>query len=164
MRHRQIIIVFKVLFIILILGLFYIQIIQGDYFYRLSKRNIIRVFALDAARGKILDRNGVVLADSVPSFNICIIPQETEDKPRLLLKISKLLDIPVEDLIQNYKKNYVNPFVPVTIYENLNKYEIITLEENKLNLPGILIDTLPCRIYPFHNVASHILGHLSEIA
>jgi len=163
MRHRQIIIAFRVLFVILILGLFYIQIIRGDYFYNLSKRNIIRVVALDAARGRILDRNGEILADSIPSFNISIIPQEVEDKAKLLFKISKLLNIPSQDLVQNYKKNYINPFVPVKIYENLTKNEIIVLEENKLRLRGVLINIIPRRIYPFSNAASHVLGYLGQI-
>lgn len=163
MRNRQIVIVFRVLFIILLSGLFYIQVIRSDYFYNLSKRNIIRIVPLDAARGRILDRNGVVLADSIPSFNLSIIPQEVEDKTKLLLKISKLLNFPLKELAQNYKKNYLNPFVPVKIYENLSRGEIVKLEENKLRLRGILIDVLPERIYPFRNTASHILGYLGQI-
>ncbi|MFH1622016.1 MAG: hypothetical protein ABIA97_02705, partial [Candidatus Omnitrophota bacterium] len=163
MRYRQVDIVLKVLFIVLALGLFYIQIIQGDYFYKLSEKNIIRVVALDAVRGKIIDRNGTVIADSVPSFNISIIPQEIEDKDELLKKISQLLNIPLKELKKNYVKNYFNPFVPVKIFEKLDKDEIIILEENKLDLKGVIIDIQPNRFYPFVNIASHIIGYLGQI-
>ncbi|GAI46251.1 unnamed protein product, partial [marine sediment metagenome] len=49
------------------------------------------------------------------------------------------------------------------IYENLNKEEIVSLEENKLRLRGVLIDILPQRLYPFGNTASHVLGYLGQI-
>ncbi|MFH1622727.1 MAG: penicillin-binding protein 2 [Candidatus Omnitrophota bacterium] len=163
MRYRQVDIVFKVLFIVLALGLFYIQIIQGDYLYNLSEKNIIRVVALDAVRGKIIDRNGLVIADSVPSFNVSIIPQEIKNKDELLNRISKLLNIPFKELTKNYIKNYLNPFVPVKIFEKLDKEEIIILEENKLNLKGVIIDIQPNRVYPFGNIASHIIGYLGQI-
>ncbi|MBL7130264.1 MAG: penicillin-binding protein 2 [Candidatus Omnitrophica bacterium] len=163
MRHRQALIVFRILFIILVLGLFYIQIIQGDYFYNLSEKNIIRVVALDAARGKILDRNGIVLADSIPSFNISVIPQEVKNKTDLFSKLSKLLKVPDEKFKKNYKRNYLNSFIPVKIFEKLSKDKIIAVEEHKLQLQGVVVDIQPQRFYPFSNIASHVLGYLGQI-
>jgi penicillin-binding protein 2 len=163
MRDRQIILAFKALFITLFLGLFYIQIIRGEYFYNLSKRNIIRVVALEAARGKILDRNGIVIAESVPSFNVSLIPQEIRNKDYLFNKIAKLLDVPLEDLVKNYKSNYINSFFPVKLCDKLNKAEIIALEEDKNRLKGIVIGIQPKRFYPFHNTASHVIGYLNQI-
>ena len=163
MRYRQVDIVFKALFIILVLGLFYIQVVLGNRYYDLSKRNIIRVVSLEAARGKILDRNGTVLADTIPSFNISVVPQEIKNKTNLFKKLSKLLKIPLDEIKQSYKKNYFNPFSPVKIYEKLNMDEIIILEENKLSLPGVIIDSHPQRFYPFRKTASHILGYLGQI-
>ncbi|MDD5006083.1 MAG: penicillin-binding protein 2 [Candidatus Omnitrophica bacterium] len=163
MRYRQTLIVFKVLFITLILGLFYRQVIQGEYFYNQSRRNVIRVISLEAARGRILDRNGVVLADTIPSFDVSIIPQEVRNKPLLFERLSKILGMPFEEIRQIYQRRYLNPFVPVIISEKLDKNEIIALEENKLQLPGVVVDIRPLRFYPFGKATSHVLGHLGQI-
>ena len=163
MRYKQVVIAFRALFIILILGLFYIQVIKGDYYYNLSKKNIIRVVSLEAARGRIFDRNGTVIADTIPSFDVCIIPQEVKHKIPLFKKLSKLLRVPVKKIKENYKKEYLNPFTPVRICKKLNKDKIITLEENKLQLQGVIIDIQPQRSYPFKRTASHLLGYLGQI-
>lgn len=163
MRIRQAFLIFRALFTILISGLFFRQIIQGDYYYNQSRRNVIRVIPLEATRGKILDRNGVIIVDTMPSFNVLLIPQEINDKDALFNKLSEILDVPLEEIKQNYKRKYFNPFLPIAIYENLNKDKIIAIEENKLNLPGVIIDTQPHRFYPFSGAASHILGYLSQI-
>src|SRR3989338_1589742 len=112
MRYRQVIIVFRALLIILVSGLFYIQIIRGNYFYNLSKKNITRVVPLEAARGRILDRKGTVIADSIASFDIFIIPREIKNKALLFSKLSNFLGIPVQKIEQIYKKKYINPFIP----------------------------------------------------
>lgn len=163
MRDREVIIIVTVLFVILVLGLFYIQVIQGDYFYELSRKNIIRVVPLEAARGRILDRNGAVLADTIPSFDISVIPQEIKTSTSIFEKLSQLLGIPIEELRRNYKKDYVNSFTPVKIYEKLDKDKIIVLEENKFQLQGVVVDVEPRRFYPFGKMLSHVLGHLSQI-
>jgi len=163
MRNRQVDIIFTALFAVLILGLFYIQIIRGDYFYSLSRKNIIRVVSLEAARGRILDRNSVALADTIPSFDISVVPQEIKSDTSIFDKVSQLLDIPVGELKRNYKKNYINAFTPVKIYEKLDKERIIALEENKFQLQAVAIDAQPQRFYPFGKMASHVLGHLSQI-
>lgn len=164
MRYRQVIIVFfRALLIILILGLFCVQIIRGNYFYNLSKRNITRVVPLEAARGRILDRNGVVIADSVASFDLFIIPQEIKNKPLLFSKLSDFLGISLQAIDQIYKKNYINPFVPIKIYEKLDKDRLIMFEENKIDFPGVIVEIQPKRFYPYRSVASHLLGYLSQI-
>lgn len=163
MRYRQAVIVVKALFIILACGLFYIQIIRGDYYHNLSKKNVIRIVSLEASRGRILDRNGVVLADTIASFDIFVIPQEIKDKTLLFEKLSLLLEIPTAEFNANYRRNYLNPFIPVEIYEKLEKDKIIVLEENKLQLPGVMIEVRPNRYYPFNSIASHILGYLGRI-
>lgn len=163
MRYREAIIVVRVLFFILAAALSYVQIVRGNYYFNLSKRNIIRVVSIEAARGKIVDRNGIVLADTAPTYVASIIPQETGDKDALFALLSKLLDIPADTIKRSYQKNYLNPFSPVRIFEQLDKERLIALEENKLDLPGVIIEVMPKRIYPFGQMAAHVLGYLGRI-
>ncbi|MFC1754344.1 penicillin-binding transpeptidase domain-containing protein, partial [Thermoproteota archaeon] len=163
MRYRQAIIIVRIFFVILACGLFYVQIIKGDYYHNLSKRNIIRVVSLEASRGKILDRNGVILADTITSFSLSVIPQEIDDKAILFNKLSKLLGISPRNIYRRYKKNYLNPFTPVVIVSDLDRDRLISLEENKLLLPGAIIEVKTRRVYPFNNMCSHILGYIGEV-
>ena len=163
MRYRQTLLAVKVFFIILIGGLFYIQIIRGEYYRNLSKRNIIRVLPLEAARGKIVDRNGIVLADTVASYAVSVIPQEMSDKTATFKALAQLLDVSSDEIAYAYYKEYLNPFTPVRVYESLDKERLIALEENKLFLPGVIIETVPLRIYPYGRVGAHVLGYLGKI-
>jgi penicillin-binding protein 2 len=163
MRYRQVVIILTVLFVILLLWLFYIQIIQGNYFYDLSRKNSIRVVPLEAARGRILDRNGIALADTRPSFDISLIPQEIQSDNSIFEKLSRLLNVPFEKIRSNYKKGYVNSFTPAKVYEKLDKEKIVAIEENKFQLRGVIVDIQPQRFYPFGRVASNILGYLGQI-
>ena len=61
-------------------NLFYIQVIRGYYYYTLSMRNRIRVVALEGARGRILDREGKILADNQLTFNVSVVSQDIDDR------------------------------------------------------------------------------------
>jgi len=163
MRYRQIILVFKFLYIVLILSLIYLQLIKGEVCYKLSIKNSIRGIPIEAARGRIFDRNGQILAQTSPLFQVSIIPYQQKDRDILYKRISQITGIPREIMQINFNKNYINPYRPTAILEGLTKDEIISLEENKIFLPGIIIDMVPKRVYPNGNLCSHVIGYLSAI-
>lgn len=163
MRYRQAILIVRVLFVVLGISLFSLQVVRGNYYFNLSQRNSIRVVSLEAARGRIFDRNGAVLADTVPSYVLSVIPQEIRNKDVLFEKLSALLGISIEEISRTYHKNFFNPFTPVRILEQLDKNKIIVIEENTLQLPGVIIEAIPQRAYPFQQAAAHVLGYLNKI-
>ena len=91
MRIRIIRYIVFILIALIAADLFYLQIVRGRYFYNLSRNNRIRLVPLEGERGRILDRNGVVLADNRPTFNAAVIPQDVEDKEKLFAFLAGVL-------------------------------------------------------------------------
>lgn len=159
-------ILIAVLFAAAIVRLFQIQVVQTDTYRRMAEDNAVRLVVIPAARGVIRDAHGELLVDSVPSFTLAVDPLN----PRLaqlgadsvLTHVAGLLGVPADDLIDRYRKQKSAAFGPVPIRRNLDPVAMATIEEHRVDLPGISIQTEPLRHYPGH-FAAHVLGYLSEI-
>ena len=163
MRVNKVRIAFSFLFLVLAAGLFYFQIIKGGFYRSLSSRNCIRVIPYQGVRGRILDRNGEVIADNELCYSISILPQEFRQSDETLLRLSSLLGVSASEINKAVKKGFVSSFTPIVVAKDVAKKIAITVEENKFNLPGVMVQSLPKRSYPHGRLASHVLGYLSEI-
>ncbi|MFH1407304.1 MAG: penicillin-binding protein 2 [Candidatus Omnitrophota bacterium] len=150
-------------FVLLLAGLFYMQIIKGLRYANLSESNRIRLVPIEGLRGTIYDRNGEAIVNNRLSFDIVAIPQEMTGREATFRKLSDILQIPQEDLKERYKENYIVPFAPVCLVRDVEKEKAITVESHKVFLPGITIQTRPMRNYVRKDMACHLLGFLGEI-
>lgn len=150
-------------FLMLIFGLIYLEVIQGNKFKALSDKNSIRLLPQSGARGKILDRDGNVIVDSKLSYDVMISPQVSGSREEVLMGVSHVLKISQNDLREKIKKDYISMSVPVVIAKNIDIKKAIALEELKLDLAGIIIQPNPQRRYPYNSLAAHVIGYLSEI-
>lgn len=149
--------------LLVVTGLFYLQVIKGPYYQRLSKKNRIRLLSIESPRGRMFDRKKRLLVDNRISFDVAVISQELKDKDETLAKLSGILGISVEKIKTALKKNFVTPFQPTKIVRDIGKSRAITIEERKLDLPGVIIETAPKRHYVCGKKASHIFGYLGLI-
>ncbi|MBL7069114.1 MAG: penicillin-binding protein 2 [Candidatus Omnitrophica bacterium] len=163
MRIRIIGIVIFVSLFLVVAGLFYVQVVKGPHYQRLSSQNRIRLLTIESPRGRIFDRNGELLVDNRISFDVAVIPQELKDRERVFKKLSKSLNIPKEELGKALKNNFVTPFQPTKIVFDIGKEKAIMIEEERLDLPGVIIETRPQRHYVNKNIGSHIVGYLGQI-
>lgn len=153
-----------VVFSIICLRLWYMQVINGEKFKELSENNRIRLEALPPYRGEIYDRNGVLVVDNRPSFNLCVASENIRDEGNLILNLSRLIQLDSSQLrnrindIQNYPL-----FKPIGIKRDLGWNELSLMEMHKLDLPGVVIQTEPIRNYLFGKFASHLIGYVGEI-
>ncbi len=157
-----------ILFVVLILSLWNIQINKHNFYKQLSDKNRIRLVPLPAARGSIYDRRQRILAEDKPLFTLSLIPNEFSRQnsfaiKRVLEKLSKILGLSVEQIKQRINKKKGVPFAPLVILGNLSKDEAIAIEEKNLELPGITIQIIPQREYPYKNIAGHIVGYIGRI-
>jgi cell division protein FtsI (penicillin-binding protein 3) len=76
----------------------YIQVWENDFFQRQGKVRFMRTLELPASRGRVLDRNGLLLASSVVAASIWAIPEEVDRDPAKLRQLAKLLDMPLSEL------------------------------------------------------------------
>jgi penicillin-binding protein 2 len=145
---------------VLALRLFQLQVLQGARYARLSDRNRIRKLVLPAPRGRILDRNGVLLADTRPSFTVVVVPTELSDSALPLL--ARLIDLAVADLREELEPvaMYASP---VNVKRDASIEEVARIEENGFRLPGVHIRVDPVRNYPGSNSYCHVIGHIGEV-
>lgn len=163
MRIKIIRLIIILMFLVIVGELFYAQGIRGGRYYNLSQNNSIRVVPLEAPRGRILDRNGEVLADNRHSYNLTITPQAVRDTKKTFQFLSHVLDIDEKSLIKKYQQKKITPFTPVVVYEDILKPKAIVIEENKYRFPSLFIQESFRRIYPKGASSAHVLGYVGKI-
>ena len=156
-------IIVVLMFLLLGLGLFNIEVIQGKKFRDLSNKNCIRLIPQMGSRGKILDRNGETIVDSKISYDLLISPEGKGQKEKIMQFISRVLKVSTEELNKTYRNNFVSVSMPTVVARNIGLKNAIALEEIKVDQPGIIIMPRPVRNYPFGNLAAHVVGYLGEI-
>lgn len=151
------------LFIVLFAGLLNLQLVQGGRNRQLSDKNCIRLLAQLGGRGKIFDRNASIIVDNRLSYDLLLLPQQKEALDKSFATASRVLGVSQKTLRDAYKSNYVASSIPVTISRNIELKKAIALEELKMESPGIIIQPVPLRHYPYGRLACHLIGYLNEI-
>lgn len=158
-------IIIILLFSLLIFRLWQLQIWKGEYFRNLAENNRIRLQEIPAPRGIIYDRAGIPLVESFPSFDVSLFRQDVRDLSTLLPILSRALAISPKKIIARLdgNKGYA-PAHPIKIKTNISREELAAIETRRLELPGVMVDMVIRRNYPYNNLASHIIGYLGEIS
>ncbi|MGV8888505.1 MAG: penicillin-binding protein 2 [Pseudomonas sp.] len=107
----------------LVVRMYVLQVVEFDYHSTISENNRVHVLPITPTRGLIYDRNGVVLADNRPSFNLTITRERACDVKEELDEVVNLLHLPTEDrtLFDKAMKQARHPFVPVTLFYELSE-------------------------------------------
>jgi penicillin-binding protein 2 len=142
--------------------LFYLQVIRGGYFYRQSQNNATRVVPFDGPRGRILDRNGVVLAESVRSYQVSVIPQDVRDMKALFRFLAGVLGLEVDEVARRYERNRATKFAPALVSDGLTREQAIAIEENMLRYPGLFVAEKFTRRYPRGSSSAHVTGYVGK--
>ncbi|MBI3312478.1 MAG: penicillin-binding protein 2 [Candidatus Omnitrophica bacterium] len=146
------------------LGLFWTQGIHGGAFRRKSERNRTRLIHLPAARGSIVDRLGVPLAEDRIGFELKILPQELKTPDQTWRRLAELTGVPAEELERRYRKGFEARFSPVTVIRDLSPHTAFLLEEERNRLPGLFVQAVPHRTYPLGKAVGSVCGYLGLIA
>ena len=151
-------------FAVLLLRLFYLQVIEGDTFKRLSENNCIRLQTIDPPRGLIFDRNGVLLVDNRPSYDLGLVVRDASPLDVTVQNLSSSLMIPETEIMELIKNNkHYSPYNAVLIKSNIGRNTLAYLETNRYSLPGIVVDVRLRRQYVYPQLAAQILGYMGEI-
>ena len=157
--------VFIFALIALVLGRLYVlQIVDHDHFNTLSDSNRVRIKALPPTRGLIFDRQGVVMANNLPSYRLEIVREQVEDIDATLQQLQRYIDISEQDLkrfTQASKRR--RPFESIPLKLNLNDDEVARLAVNLHQFDGVEINARLTRHYPQGEHAVHALGYVGRI-
>jgi len=151
-------------FVIILARLWYLQIYQGDLFYKFSLENRLRKEVIKAPRGMIFSRNSQMLIHNIPRFDAVIIPQYLKNKATTLVRLSKVLEMSEDDIKSILKKNRAQArYRAVTIKKNISLKEVSIIETENSKMPGVRVQTFISREYRDGNAGAHLLGYISEI-
>ncbi len=157
-------------FTLVAVGLLRLQVVEHEDWRRLSEENRVRLEVLRAPRGAIFDRNGVLLADNRPSFDIVFRPSPAESTERVRATVSPewlsgvsalvgLDTVAVRALVRQ-----ANRTGQTAILRHTAPFEVLAaVEESRADLPGLEVSMQPMRSYPHGTLAAHLLGYAGQI-
>ena len=145
--------------------LYFLQVTEFDYNSTVSENNRVHVLPIPPERGFIYDRNGVLLADNQPSFNMTITRERAGDTAKVLDSVFSILHLPEEDraVFAKAMKQARHPFDPSTLLYELTEDQIALLAVNQFRLPGIDVEAQFVRHYPQGDHFAHSVGYVGRI-
>lgn len=152
--------------IIIIMRLWYLQIIKGNELREFSEKNRIKQNKIVAPRGLMLDRDGKILVENLPGFEAVISLQYTEDLEEMSQVLAPILDMEPSRIIAKVQKSKKQngKFFPVRVKDNLSRDEVFRLKRIRLDNPGLEIRESIVRSYPMRENGAQLFGYVGEIS
>lgn len=149
----------------LILGFWHLQMVRGAFYAEAANENLLQRTRVSPSRGLILDRNGLVLATNHPSYEVALIREAMADEEAVLAWLGDVLEIPVDVLRARLEsKRSLPAFRPVVVAAGVPQDRVVAIEARRLEFPGVLVQVVAQRYYPYGSAAAHVLGHVGEIS
>ncbi|MGB8712479.1 MAG: penicillin-binding protein 2 [Onishia taeanensis] len=145
--------------------LVYLQVVQHDVYITRSENNRVRVEPLPPTRGLIYDRNGELLAENRPTYNLTLVRERVDDIDATLALLIDLLDLPDAEIeaFRERSRQRQRPFQPALLMSDLSEEQIAKLAVNRYRLPGVEVEAQLLRYYPDAKIMSHALGFVGRI-
>lgn len=153
-----------IVFLLLFTRLWYLQLLNGAYYYKYSQEIALKQEKIPAPRGMILDRNREILVDSIPSFDITWTPQYVTDPIQTRKRLASLLKIPETEIQSRLEKEIKLPrFEPRIIKMDVSRDDVAMIEAHRFDMSGIDVGVAVKRIYTEGPLGAHLYGYVGEI-
>jgi penicillin-binding protein 2 len=149
--------------LILLLRLWYLQILEGDRYASLSASNRLRLRVVEAPRGFILDRNGEIMVENRPTFDLYAVPEDVANPGEVATTLGHILGVSPMEVLAKLAEGRARPYQPLLIRKDLTEAMMVAVEERRLDLPGVNLRVRPVRAYPAGGMAANLLGYVSEV-
>ncbi|MFN2239044.1 MAG: penicillin-binding protein 2, partial [Thermoanaerobaculia bacterium] len=159
-----------VVFFFLAGSFWYVQSVQADRFRELSESNALRSVPITAKRGLLLDRNGKILVDNMPSYSLMLMRPDLREiertrpghRDQLLKFVTTTTQIPVPELERRIETAKVPLNQPMPLVEDLSMTQVAEFEANSAVFPALRIEPVQRRNYRYGTFAAHVLGYMGE--
>jgi penicillin-binding protein 2 len=156
--------VITVVFSILAVGFWVLQVVQHAKFEEMAENNHQRTLALRAPRGIVLDRNLHVLIQNRHSFSISILREHSTDLNRTVQVLAGVLGYEEEGVREIVNRHRREPtYRPITIVLDASIPQVAAVRARRLELPDVVIEEVPTRRYP-EKLAAHAFGYVGEVS
>ncbi|MGH8753524.1 MAG: penicillin-binding protein 2 [Burkholderiales bacterium] len=152
------------LFFLLFLRFFYLQVLQHEHYRTLAENNRISIVPIVPNRGLILDRNGALLAHNYSAYTLEITPSKVDNLEALINQLANVVEITPKDLKRFHKLMEESKNVgSLPIRTRLNDVEVARFAVNHYRFPNVDIKARLFRHYPLGEMTSHVIGYISRI-
>jgi penicillin-binding protein 2 len=153
---------------VIFLRLWYLQVLSGDHYVAQANNNRVREIKIPAPRGKIVDRNGHVLVDNRNAQVVEIapdkLPQSQAEKTQLYTRLGRVLGMTRRDIRTTVRTQLrAVPFSSAIVKTDVKPAVVAYLSEHNRSFPGVTVEPLWLRSYPYKNTAAHIFGTVGEV-
>ena len=156
--------IFILFVVLIIIRLFYLQVIEHEHFITLSQNNRIKILPVPPIRGLIYSRDGILLAENQPAFSIEIVPERVDNLAQVVTKLAGIVTIQDEDRKRFYKfVQERHPYDSVPLRFNLDENEVASFAVNKHRFPGVDVVARLYRHYPLQALTAHVIGYVGRI-
>jgi len=152
------------LFVVIGIRFYVLQVSRHNDFQQRAENNRIREIPIPAARGNIYDRNGKILADSTPAYNIVIYPLDMTEPDETIRVLVQDLGVDRDQLIAELTDKKRPKSQPILVKQNATAADRAWVAAHEYENPEIQIERQPQRLYPYGKLASHVLGYIGEIS
>ncbi len=141
-----------------------LQILSHDHYTTLSHNNRVSIVPLPPTRGLIFDRNGVILAQNLPTFSLEIVPERCRDLDQTITDLRQLIDIS-DNEVQRFKKRikHQRRFQSTPLRFRLSDEESARIAVNRHRLPCVEVEARLTRDYPLGSLMVHAIGYVGRI-
>lgn len=150
-------------FLVLAGAFFRAQVLQHDKFQLRAETNRLRPVPLTPPRGLILDRHGDVIAENVPGYTVKLLSPNGDSLRAVLHRLQHVVPLDsarVEEILRRYGQARYQPAV---VFGDADFATVSRLEEHRVTLPGMVIQSEPKRLYPAGKAVAHLVGYVSEV-
>jgi penicillin-binding protein 2 len=147
--------------------LYYLQIVRGEYYNDRAESQRVRFIPIPAPRGAILDRNGKMLVDSRPTYNVVLSnePLKKINVNERVEEYSRGLNLDHQFVVERLNLiKQQNEFETMVLKENVDMRDIAWVESHSLEFPELRVELQPQRYYPLGTTLAHVLGYVGEIS
>lgn len=151
----------------LALRLWFLQAVDAPALELRVQANKTRTVKLLPERGRILDRDGRILADNERLLTVTLdweVMRRAEDRQELFERLAPVLDVPYKDLEDRYQSGRYSPLLPMPLQEGVSEDVAIYLIQRVEDFPGVDVTEEWRREYPYAPIAAHLVGYLGSIS
>ncbi len=155
------------LFVALFGRLWFLQVVQSDQLAQVASANQVRTVPLPPMRGRILDRDGRILADNTSTLNVTIDRAAIKDKGNrsaLFQRLAGPLKTTPDELQKRYDSGKYSPYEPLPLAEDVDESTAVFLKERREDYPGVEVEEGFLRKYRYAPIASQIVGYMGAIS
>ncbi len=145
--------------------LYWMQVVHHEAYAEMARQNRLRRLPIKAPRGRILDRNGIVLADSRPSYNVVISREDLKTVEEEIELLVARLGLDRDWLIRRFEEAKYEPkYLPIVVKEDATPADVAWIVAHQFDYPELRIEEMPQRRYVYGAFAAHALGYVGEVS